>query len=102
MSVPSVVPRPPAAPARRAAPHRLRRLAVASLAAIPLLVVAPPAEARTAETYMRCVNTVADWVDGCEAASGSWVGRTACNAAGVAGILVCAAAEAAEIAKGMI
>jgi len=99
MSVPSLVPRPHARLAARRAPRRaVRRLALASLAVVPLLAVAPPAaEARTAETYMACVNSVADWTGSCEASADSWIGRAGCDAAGVAGILACAAIEALEI-----
>lgn len=86
----------PAAP-RRPGRRLLRAAAVASLAAAPLVAAPRPTTAMTPETYMACVNNVTDFVDGCVANSDSWLGDLGCEAAGVAGILLCAAAEAAEI-----
>jgi len=103
MSQSSVVPRPVPAAAR--APRRvsrrlLRTLAVASLAAAPLLATPRPAAANTPETYLACVNGVVSWMDACNAGATTWYGEAACYAGGVAGILVCAAIEAAEIMSG--
>ena len=87
---------------RRGAPRRrgrrlLRAAAVAALAAAPLRATPRSTPAMTPETYMACVNMVTDFVDGCVANSDTWLGDLGCEAAGVGGILLCAAAEAAEI-----
>lgn len=86
----------PAAPRRRGR-RLLRAAAVAALAAAPLVAAPRPTTAMTPETYMACVNNVTSFVDSCTAQSDSWLGDLGCEAVGVAGILVCAAAEAAEI-----
>ena len=75
----------------------LRAAAVAALAAAPLVAAPRPTTAMTPETYMACVNNVTEFVDGCVANSDTWLGDLGCEAVGVAGILLCAAAEAAEI-----
>jgi len=105
MSIPSVVPRsvPVAARAPRPASRRLLRgMAVASLAAAPLLATPRPVAASTPETYLACVNYVADWTIACASASDTWYGDLACEATGVIGIIGCALLEAGEILSGSV
>ncbi len=83
----------PLAPRRGAA----RRLALAALTAVPLLALAPRAEARTPETYEACMRAVANLTQKCLGSSDVWYEKLGCKWAGGVGIIACAAAEALEI-----
>jgi hypothetical protein len=86
-------------PARRGA---RRRLALAALAALPLLTVAPRAEARTPESYEACMRVVDNLTQQCLHAADDWFEKYGCKWAGGVGIIACATAEAIEIlAKGI-
>ena len=90
-------------PARRPVRRGVRRrLALAALAALPLLTVAPRAEARTPESYEACMRIVDTLTQQCLNASDTWYERYGCKWAGGVGIIACATAEAIEIlAKGI-
>ena len=78
--------------------RRIAPLALATLATLALgAPVATPAHAGyDPESYMACVNAVADWTDSCKRSSDSILGDAACVAVGTAGILGCAIIEAIE------
>ncbi|HEX5580760.1 MAG TPA: hypothetical protein VFX39_04230 [Gemmatimonadaceae bacterium] len=96
----------PSSRAVRSRPWLRRRLAPLTAAALATLALAAPAttpaHAFDQESYMRCVNTVANWTDNCKTASLTLAGDLGCLAAGTVGILGCAALEAIEqLGKGI-